>query len=200
MTLALFAPTLKWVLTILNSLWKCFEKVQLLGKWRWRRERCNNIKNRIHGTERENSQQKSERQRKDTKLRVFIMEASEVLATPWSGRKNRWSGVLWKIIMNGAFKCFIFPHVFLRKALFLIPPVAGKKFERKTLLLSLKFLFYFLINVLRVEAIAGACYRHLLLFGVCWDARELQSRFWGLTWVLHLLHLVNPRESNKIYE
>lgn len=187
MTLVLFARTLKWVLTILNSLWKCFEKVQLLGKWRWRRERCNNIKNRIHGTERENSQQKSERQRKDTKLRVFIMEAAEVPATPWRGRKSRWSGVrvLWKIIMNGKFKCFIFPHVFLRKAPFSIPPVAGKKiWEKKNFPSLLKFLFYFLINVLRIEAIDGACYRHLLLFLVCCDARKLQGGFRGLTRVL----------------
>lgn len=65
------------------------------------------------------------------------------------------------------------------KRLFQSRPLPAKNWRKKSFLLSLKFLFYFLINVLRVEAIDGACYRHLLLFGVCCDALKLQDRFRG---------------------
>lgn len=125
------------------------KKVQLLGKWRWRRKRCNNIKNRIHGTEREHQQQKRASVKRRIQNCEFSLWQLPKCLQHLDSMKNRWKSVLWKIIMNGTFKCFIFPHVFLQNAPFSIPPVAGEKLkEKKTFLLSLKFLFYFLINVL----------------------------------------------------
>lgn len=156
---------------------KMFRKSSAVGKvtMTTSRERCNNIKNRIHGTKRENSQQKTSVKGRIRNCEFSLWKLPKWLQHLESARRWKTGGTVyfeWK--NNHEWKCFIFPHVFLRKALFSIPPVADKN-RWINFSLSLKFLFYFLINVLRAGAIDGACYRHLLLFEVllwCFEAAE----------------------------